>query len=289
MAPAASKLSARTPSSGKKKARKTSDKAPPAAVGTATAGLLMAGGVLQPTPSEDHTEIGTSRTKNFNHDEDLLLSMAWVALSADPIKGCNQKGSDFWASVLKHYGSLQRTSTVEADVSCKRDWKQLQTRFNRHIQPLMNKFTKHYRWAYYNLPSGVPKTVENYIKYGKQSFFLEYKLHFKMDLCVPVLQKSPRFDPFVTSIDVDSSGPGATVTPSKKNNVGAGMMGATHDRPMGCKAAKAQKRQTEGTERELSLMRQEISLMGKTIEKRSAVADLARLAVLPNLSVRNPL
>jgi hypothetical protein len=281
MSPVASKL-VTAPAAGKKKARKPPRKVTTAVVeGTATG----AGSVEAETEETDvKSSINKKRTQNYNHTEDYLLSKAWVAISADPVKGCNQKGHEFWAAVLNHYEYLQEKeeATLDADISCKRGWLQLQVRFNRHVQPLMNKFNKHYRWAYYNLPSGTPKTVDNYIKLGKESFFAEYKFHFKMEMCVPILHKSPRFDAFIAAIDVDAAGPpgagAGVVTPAKKNNVGAGVMGGSLERPMGCKAAKAQKRQSEGTERELSLMRQEISSMGKTIEKRSAVADLARLA-----------
>jgi hypothetical protein len=283
MAPVVSKLTTEGPSSGKKRAKKSSGKAPSTTAGEGTTVTGEGGGPGVDAEADDKSKISTiSRTQNYNNHEDVMLSKAWVAVSADPIKGCNQKGHEFWGGVLNHYEYLQEkdATTVDADISCKRGWLQLRTRFNRHIQPTMNKFTKHYRWAYYNLPSGTPKTVDNYIKYGKQSFFNEHKLHFKLDLCVPILQKSPRFDPFIAAIDVDGGDAAVAglVTPAKTNNVGAGVMGGTLERPMGCKAAKAQKRQSEGTERELSLMRQEISSMGKTIERRSAVADLARLA-----------
>jgi hypothetical protein len=100
-------------------------------------------------------------------------------------------------------------------------------------------------------------------------------------LCVPILHKTPKHNPFIVVTDVDAgsvAGGSSSVAGTPARNSVAGIMGGGLDRPMGCKAAKAQKKAVESTERSLSLMHEEMASMRGTMERRSAVDQLYKLA-----------
>jgi hypothetical protein len=218
------------------------------------------------------------RTANFLPDEDEFLAKAWCAASVNPVKGCNQKAHEFWQCVQKDYELLQVRAVNDGDqsiVSCYREWAQLKTRFMRHIQPNVNSFNRQYKWAYDHLPSGTPKTVPNVMKLAMQVYKQEYGHEFRFELCVPVLHKMPKFDPFITQtvIDVDTVASG-----SVRNDVGAGMMGGGLERPIGCKAAKALKKAGEQQGGEVKQIRLQFEELVKTVRRRAAVDELAKLA-----------
>jgi hypothetical protein len=226
------------------------------------------------------------RTPNFLSKEDELLCKAWVYAAEDPIKGCNQKGFEFWTHVQESYGLLQAKEPPPADAAgTPRGWMQLKTRFLRHIQPTVNSFNRHYRWAYTNLPSGTPRTFENFMALAKKLYKEEFGTEFKFDLCIPILHETPKFNPFAVSpaIDVDS------VSGNSKNDNGtvnmiiaAGASSSIIERPIGCKAAKAQRKVVEGNQKEITLMREEIASLRdsltETLERRLEVKELAELA-----------
>jgi hypothetical protein len=43
------------------------------------------------------------RTKNFDHQEDVVVCSAWLNVSKDPIHGANQTRSSFWKRILDYF------------------------------------------------------------------------------------------------------------------------------------------------------------------------------------------
>jgi len=69
-----------------------------------------------------------------------LLSKAWVNASENPITDTDQRVGDFWNTVSVNLSDLkaeEESSTIHRDASACR------TRFRRHIQPAVSKFSGH--------------------------------------------------------------------------------------------------------------------------------------------------
>jgi hypothetical protein len=191
---------------------------------------------------------GKTRNPNFHQDEDELLSRAWVSASVDPSKGNQQKSCDFWKEVQKRYELLQvRSDSME--VATPRDWMQLKYRFLRHIACYTMKFNKHFRAASKAVPSGELETDAAIMETAMEDYLQEEGFRFKFAVCVPILHAVPKFDPFFTPVAETATTDGE---PSTATNNSGSAMGANMERPIGVKAAKAQKKEAVGVAAEHS-------------------------------------
>lgn len=181
--------------------------------------------------------LGNPTNTYFDPVHDKLLCIAFLSASEDPIVGTNNSSDEFWMEVFTKFQLLFKNEDETKGTTMKK-WTHvsMKNRWQKKIQPTVNVFNAYYRNTKKETKSGW--SDEDYIQDAITKYEEKEGKEFGYRLCCDVLWKSPKFDPInVPTITVDDDDGTA------HNNVGA-VMGASMERPMGNKGAKA-KHQSE--------------------------------------------
>ena len=190
----------------------------------------------------------SKKPPNFDSEEDLLLSRAYVNTSENAVIGNNQKGKVFWAGV----GSCFRDLYNELDEKVEglaRSNDACMNRFQRHIHPAVQQFNAYYKELKEQKPSGWKE--EDLIKAAKEAFEEATGKEFKFDHCVEVLHKMPKYNPMIEDLVPD----GEEEDNGGVNHIGS-VMGDSIARPIGTKKAKKQQKD-DNTRASMESTRQE--------------------------------
>lgn len=160
--------------------------------------------------------------KNFNPEEDLFVCMAFVKVSQDPIKGCDQKAESFWATVFDQFKTLCAKSKDPSAGQAKTILS-LWNRFKRKI----HKDVVAYQGIIKTMVSESGESDEDFDRRAKARFVQRHGHHFKFDRCVEVLAAMPKYSLENNETEADATKANVTVYSYVK-----------HDRPQGNKAAK---------------------------------------------------
>ena len=74
-------------------------------------------------------ESSQKRGANFTANEDVCIAKAFVSVSQNPIKGNDQKGSNFWKDVFEAFKVLYEDEEVQMEMPTNRDAKSICNRF----------------------------------------------------------------------------------------------------------------------------------------------------------------
>lgn len=130
----------------------------------------------------------SKRSKNFTSEEDMHLCSAYVNVSMNPAKGCDQKSDTFWSEIRDKFVEL--CGVVRSVAS-------LKNRFTRHI----GKDTQIYNGVFVRCKA-LQKSGENnedLVRRALMLFKAENDRDFKYLTCLPTLQKMPKFNPLISN------------------------------------------------------------------------------------------
>ena len=207
---------------------------------------------------------------NYSDEEDFLIAVAFVNITLDPIKGVGQKSDSFWTRIQEKFCLLQQKELDANDIIiCPPN--SIEQRWKKTIQKNVQLWNKHYRQL-----KSVPRSgwnEEMYTKEASKLFKSETGKQFRLEKCVPILQKLPKFDPMVVQrlpsfastqehsiLDNDGDNDSFTLSPSSStvNNINkkqaatavttnnsAPPQGSRLERPIGMKKAKMIKKLNE--------------------------------------------
>ena len=214
-------------------------------------------------------------TGKFTDEEDEYLCKAYVSCSTDPILGAEQKGEKFWKAVHeKTY--LLYNEEAEVAIQSKRPWDSLRNRFQKTIQPRVQKFNAYYKQAVQQNESGWTK--EMYIEAAKKIWETMEGRPYNHGVCTRILHQMPKFNPMIEDDEEDDGKPAA-------NPVGQ-VMGDKMERPMGTKQAKKQKlmerldADTVASSQAMDAMARSSADMTKIMARRQKHDSLAKRADL---------
>ncbi|KAG7352773.1 hypothetical protein IV203_018726 [Nitzschia inconspicua] len=132
-----------------------------------------------------------SRASNFDKEEDLCLTKAYVSVSDDSVVGNNQKGPQFWLRVKSNYDTLLEQ---EQEVPVCRTPEQLHNRF-KIIAKSVRLFNPIYKSRLEMKPSG--KTENEILEEAAEDYRLLYKKPFLHIHCLKTIWAIASFDPIL--------------------------------------------------------------------------------------------
>jgi hypothetical protein len=139
------------------------------------------------------------RSPNFAPWEDLLLSKAWISVSMDPSVGCIRRRNKFWKRVEDNFNLLYAAYEPTEDEGVKavggRTAAQLDNRFTKNIRTDIVLFNIYFAQIHFEKPSGVP--FKHHVLLSMDRFMSIENRVFKFERCVPVLHKSPKYNPIL--------------------------------------------------------------------------------------------
>ena len=228
-----------------------------------------------------------NKAPNFHEDEDELVSHAYINRSENSLAGVSKKSKVFWEDVTARYAILQEKSTSE-HTKHERTWNMLKGRFLRQIQPAVSAFNRYYKKAKDTIPSGHPDIEEAIMEMARELWQENHpKGHkFKFSLCVPILHKLPKFDPMgAAGLDSDDDDDKEQVDAGGVNRVGSGgvnrvgsVVGSHLQRPIGSKAAKANKKEVDNNTQRVLEMRGDFTLYVSQARRREEFLEMIELA-----------
>lgn len=181
------------------------------------------------------------RQSNFSPNEDVALSKAYVSCTGNPLCGVEQKGSQFWNEVAEKFFLLVSQSDL-LEPAVKRTAASVKNRWNKHIQPDMNRFLPYLKKVKAAKPSGF--TVDQHVVLAADDYRYSEGSLFRFIPCVETLLELPKFSAMLdTGSDEDDLAAtfdqtaDAVVTFPTVNST-ADPMGSTMERPIGNKRAK---------------------------------------------------
>lgn len=163
--------------------------------------------------------------KNFTPEEDLFLSMSFVQVSQDPIKGCDQKAETFWKSVYDSFQMLCSTKGKDPQSGAAKSLLSLWNRFKRKIA----KDVVAYNGILKTLVHLSGESDDDFTDRAKQRFNERHGHQFKFSHCLDILAAMPKF-----SLE-ETGNPDPTVTATTNDSVYSFVK---QDRPQGNKSAK---------------------------------------------------
>ena len=220
-----------------------------------------------------------NKAPNFHEDEDELAGHAHVNRSENSLAGVSKKSKVFWEDVTARYAILQEKSTSE-HTKHERTWNQLKGRFLRQIQPAVSAFNRYYKKEKDTIPSGHPDIEEAIMEMARELWQENHpKGHkFKFSLCVPILHKLPKFDPMgAAGLDSDDDDDKEVLDAGGVNRVGS-VVGSNLQRPIGSKAAKANKKEVDNNTQRVLEMRGDFTLYVSQARRREEFLEMIELA-----------
>jgi hypothetical protein len=204
--------------------------------------------------------------KNFTPEEDLFLCKAYVNATDNSIKGTDQKGDDFWDSVVDAFKPLLKPGSDRA-----RDPKlrsSLWNRFKRKIQKdciLYNGIRKTLR-----VQSG--ESDEDFVKRAKEEFERRNNRPFNFLHCLDTLAAMPLFSNENTEESSSSGGEGGAANDTVYS-------GTPHDRPKGQHAAKREVKEAMSKEWYQDKKIKVLHGLGTAMEKVASLSKLLATSV----------
>lgn len=84
-----------------------------------------------PISSELESTTKKPRGGNFTVDEDVLLILAWLNISLDPVKGNQQKGKTYWRRVWEYFHEHKTCDSDRTHISLMNRWSTIQLATNK--------------------------------------------------------------------------------------------------------------------------------------------------------------
>ena len=136
----------------------------------------------------------------YSEDEDLFLTMAWIAVSEDPITGAEQKGDQFWVRIRDKFHDLWKTRRGEDRAFALRvsgrTSTALKNRWGTRISHDCQKFSSYYQRVIALNQSG--QTTEDRITAAQKMFqedisWNDTKREFTHLSCWEILKSHPKW------------------------------------------------------------------------------------------------
>jgi hypothetical protein len=151
-----------------------------------------------PLSSEKRKKGGRgSSIPNFTDEEDVVLCVAYVNVSQDPIKGTDQTSIDFWRLIASKYSMEMKKAypgLFPGTPYPERSDESLKNRFQRSIKRTTNLFMPFWKRAHDAPPSGVA-TEEEIIEKACEEYHDFYEKKFPFVKCLQVLKGLSNFHP----------------------------------------------------------------------------------------------
>jgi hypothetical protein len=94
--------------------------------------------MMSDTPSQNEpTTKKAQRSVNYSVEEDLVLVSAWLNVGLDPVKGNEQKSTEYWNRIWEYFHSNKTSDINRSPTSLNHRW--------TTIQAAVNKFCGYYR------------------------------------------------------------------------------------------------------------------------------------------------